>query len=99
VDIAISHPAPAFIAALLVGMLGAVVLDRWLWRPSLGDGAMIERAVFPAEEQHVKWLLMSLRRLIPPMPTFSGWGTAARRFAYRRLKIAEFRMAIAAIGD
>jgi hypothetical protein len=32
------------------------------------------------------------------MPTFSGWGTAARRFAYRRLKIAELRMAIATIG-
>jgi len=53
VDIAISHPAPAFIAAVLVGMLGAVVLDRWLWRPSIGDGAIIERAVSPTEERHV----------------------------------------------
>jgi hypothetical protein len=52
VDIAISDTAPAFIAALLVGMLGAVVLDRWLWRPSLGDGAMIERAVFPAQRNN-----------------------------------------------
>jgi hypothetical protein len=59
---------------------------------------MIERGISGAEEQHVKWLLMSLRRLIPPMPTFSGWGTAARGFAYRRLKIAELRMAIATIG-
>jgi len=52
VDIAISDTAPAFIAALLVGMLGAVVLYRWLWRPSLGDGAMIERAVFPAQRNN-----------------------------------------------
>jgi len=43
---------------------------------------------------------MSLRlsTLLPPMLTFSRWGTTARRIAYRRLDIADLRMAIAAIG-
>ena len=42
---------------------------------------------------------MSLRALIASMSTFPGWGTAARRFAYRGPEIAEFRMTIAAIGQ
>jgi hypothetical protein len=35
---------------------------------------------------------------IPPSPAFSGW-SAARRGPYRRLEIAKFRVAIAAISD
>jgi hypothetical protein len=29
------------------------------------------------------------------MPTFSGWGTAARRFAYRRLRLLIFATTLA----
>jgi len=63
---------------------------------------MIERAEFPVQRNKTLYgfsLAMSfLRTLLPPILTFSNWGTAAR-FAYGRLDIADLRMAIAAIGD
>jgi hypothetical protein len=64
---------------------------------------MMERAEFPVQRNKTLYgffLAMSLlRTLLPPMLTFSNWGTAAHRIAYRRLDIADLWMAIAAVGN
>jgi len=63
--------------------------------------AIIERAELPVHrnKHYTVLFFTSLRTFISPMRTFVRWSTTARRIAYRSFNIAEFRVAIAAIGD